>query len=238
MDILGLIPARGGSKSIPKKNIALLAGKPLLAYTCEAALQSRFLTRTLLTTDDPQIASLGHVLGVESPFLRPHELSRDETPILPVILHALEWLAEQERFIPQAVVLLQPTSPLRRAEHIDAAVQIFRENKADTVVSVMEVPHQFNPVSLMRLGADHQLRPYLDGPMVLRRQEKPLLYARNGPAVLVVRRETLLQGNLYGEKTYPLRMGPVESLDVDTVDDLALAEFWMKHYPGKKRATH
>ena len=228
MQILGLIPARGGSKGIPRKNIVPLAGKPLLAYTCEAAMQSRFLTRTLLNTDDPEIAVIGQKYGVEVPFLRPQELAQDETPILPVIQHTLKWLAENDNFLPEAVVLLQPTSPLRSAVHIDEAAQVFQGHSADTVVSVAEVPHQFSPVSLMQINENHQLHPYLEGPMILRRQEKPRVYARNGPAVLIVRREVLLQGKLYGDRIYPYLMDRISSLDIDDVTDLQIAECWLR----------
>jgi len=232
MQILGLIPARGGSKGIPRKNIIPLAGKPLLAYTCEAALQSRFLTRTLLNTDDPEIAAVGQEYGVEVPFLRPQELARDETPILPVIQHTLTWLAEHENFVPEAVVLLQPTSPMRSGLHIDAAIGVFRDHQADTVVSVMEVPHQFNPVSLMQIDENHQLHLYLEGPMILRRQEKPRVYARNGPAILIVSREVLLQGQLYGDRIYPYLMDRISSLDIDDAMDLQIAECWLQGKAG------
>ncbi len=228
MNILGLIPARGGSKAIPHKNIVPLAGKPLLAYTCEAALASCCLTRVVLNTDDPRIAEVGRACGVEVPFLRPAELAQDDTPILPVIRHTLAWLEEHDGFSVDVVVLLQPTSPLRRAEHIDAAVGLLLEKDADTVVSVVEVPHQFNPVSLMRLDEDGWLRPYQEGAMILRRQDKPRLYARNGPAVLVVRRGTLEGGELYGERTLPYEMDAASSLDIDAPDDLVLAEFWLQ----------
>lgn len=226
MKTLGLIPARGGSKSIPHKNIAPLGGRPLLAYTCEAALGSR-LDRVLLNTDDPEIAAAGQAYGVEVPFLRPAELAQDDTPILPVIQHTLHWLREQEGFIPDAVALLQPTSPLRRAEDIDAALELLASSQADTVVSMVEVPHQFNPVSVMQQQEDGSLVPFLEGPQILRRQEKPRVLARNGPAVLVIRRETLESGRLYGDRVLPYIMGRADSLDIDEPLDLELAEFFL-----------
>lgn len=227
MKILGLITARGGSKSIPHKNIALLAGRPLLAYTCEAALSSRCLTRIVLDTDDPGIAGVGRACGVEVPFMRPAGLAQDDTLHIDVIRHALTWLQEHEGYRPDIVVLLQPTSPLRRAEHIDAAVDIMLSTEADTVVSVVKVPHRFNPASVMRLDANGRLYPFLEGPMVLRRQDKPKVYARNGPAVLVMRREVVESGKLYGDVVRPLEMSIVDSVDIDNADDLALAEFWL-----------
>ena len=226
MITLGLIPARGGSESIPRNNIAALDGGQLLDHTCEAALGSR-LDRVLLNTDDPEIAAAGRACGVEAPFLRPAELAQDDTPILPVIQHTLDWLREQEEFVPDAIVLLQPTSPLRRAEDIDAALEIMASGEADTVVSVVEVPHQFNPVSVMRQQEDGSLVPFLEGPQILRRQEKPRLLARNGPAVLVIRRETLESGRLYGDRVLPYLMDRVTSLDIDEPLDLELAEFFL-----------
>ena len=132
MNVLGLIPARGGSKAIPRKNIVDLAGKPLLAYTCQAALECNTLTQVILNTDDEEIAAIGRSYGVAAPFLRPENLATDETPILPVIQHTLAWLVEQAGFETDIVVLLQPTSPLRKAEHIDAAVQLMLDSEADT----------------------------------------------------------------------------------------------------------
>jgi len=229
VNILGLIPARGGSRSIPGKNLVPLAGKPLLAYTCDAALRSKRLTRTILSTDDEEIARVGTACGVEVPFRRPADLARDETPMIEVVRHAVGWLADHEGYRADLVAVLQPTSPLRRAEHIDAAVDLVLETGADTVVSVVEVPHQFNPVSLMRLE-EGRLIPFLDQPMILRRQDKPPVYARNGPAVLVVRREVIAQGRLYGDTVRPLEMSHADSVDIDDADDLALAEFYLNRW--------
>lgn len=224
MNILGLIPARGGSKAIPRKNIVNLAGKPLLAYTCEAALSSQRLTRIILNTDDPEIAAVGLKYGVEAPFMRPAQLAEDDAPILPVLQHAVQWLDANQGFYTDVLVLLQPTSPLRRSEHIDAAVDLLLGSGADTVVSVQEVPHQYNPVSLMQVDDQGCLRTFLEGEMILRRQDKPRVYARNGPAILALQRRTLDSGRLYGDKVMPYIMSPLESIDIDDHDDLTLVE--------------
>ena len=224
MNILGLIPARGGSKAIPRKNIINLAGKPLLAYTCEAALSSQRLTRIILNTDDQEIAAVGRENGVEVPFLRPHHLAVDDALILPVLQHAIQWLAANQGFQTDVLVLLQPTSPLRRAIHIDDAVDLLLGSGADTVVSVQEVPHQYNPVSLMQLDDQGYLKPFLEGEMILRRQDKPRFYARNGPAILALLRRTLDSGRLFGDKVLPYEMGPLESIDIDDQNDLTLVE--------------
>lgn len=204
-----MIPARGGSKSIPCKNIISLADRPLLAYTCEAALSSRTLTRIVLSTDDSEIAAVGREWGVEVPFLRPAELAQDDTPALPVIQHALCWLQKHRDYQPEFIVLLQPTSPLRRACHIDGAVNLLLETDADSVVSVVEVPHQYNPISVMRIEKG-MLVPFLadEGTRILLRQEKSRLYARNGPAVLATRRTVLnTTESLFGKRNDTLRYG-------------------------------
>lgn len=223
MHVLGVIPARGGSKGIPNKNLLEVAGKSLLAYSADAARASRCLTRTILSTDDPRIADAGRALGIDVPFMRPADLAMDASPMLPVLQHAVREMSGRG-FRAEAVVLLQPTSPLRRPEHIDRAVEMLVATGADTVVSVVEVPHQFNPASLMQLDAD-RLRPLGEGPIVLRRQDKPRLYARNGPAVLAVRTAQLERGALYGDDTRALVMAPEDSLDIDSPWDLELLDF-------------
>ena len=146
-NILGVVPARGGSKGIPHKNLALVAGRPLLAYTADAINESKVLTRTVVSTDDTRIAEYAKFLGLEVPFMRPSSLAGDDVPMLPVVQHAVETL-QADGFLIDIVVLLQPTSPLRRGEHIDAAVTWLERAGGDSVVSVVEVPHQFNPCLL------------------------------------------------------------------------------------------
>jgi CMP-N,N'-diacetyllegionaminic acid synthase len=222
VNVLGVVPARSGSKGIPNKNLVSLAGRPLLAYTADAARTSRRLSRCIVSTDDERIAQAARSLGIDVPFLRPSELASDDTPMLPVLQHAAREMARNGSTI-DVVVLLQPTSPLRRASHIDAAIDLLESTGADSVVSVVEVPHQFNPVSVMQLE-DGRLRPFVDGPIITRRQDKPRVYARNGPAVLAVRVGVLEQGSLYGNDCRPLVMSASESVDIDGPDDLALAE--------------
>ena len=222
MQVLGVIPARGGSKGIPGKNLALVGGRPLLAYTADAVKQSARLTRAIVSTDDETIADSARSLGLEVPCLRPSLLAADDTPMLPVLQHALHAMAA-DGFHADVIVLLQPTSPLRRGEHIDAAIDLLESSGADSVVSVVEVPHQFNPVSVMRVDGG-RLQPFLGVPSVTRRQDTPLLYARNGPAVLAVRAAVISGGSLYGTDSRPLVMSPDDSLDVDTPWDLALVE--------------
>lgn len=223
MEVVGLVPARGGSKGIPRKNLAPLAGKPLLAWTLEAARASKMLGRVVVSTDSEEIAALARELGAEV-LGRPPELAGDETPMLDVVRHAVRELGA-----PDVLVLLQPTSPLRRSEHVDAAVRVLLETGADMVVSVVEVPHQYRPDSLMALedGRLVVLRPDLPG----RRQDKPVVYARNGPAVLALRPERL-GDDLYGGDCRPYLMDPRDSIDVDGPFELELAEALLRQSPA------
>jgi CMP-N-acetylneuraminic acid synthetase len=222
MRVLGVIPARGGSKGIPNKNIASLGGRPLLAYTGDAVRSSTRLTRTIVSTDDAAIADCARSLGLDVPFMRPAALAGDEVPMLPVLQHAVRTL-QDEGFAADVVILLQPTSPFRRGEHIDAAVTALERNGADSVVSVVEVPHQFNPLSVMSIE-NGLLKPFVSGTAPTRRQDKPRVYARNGPAVLAVRTRVLQEGSLYGEQISPFVMTPEDSIDIDTTWDARVAE--------------
>ena len=230
MSIVGIIPARGGSKGIPGKNIAPCAGRPLLAYTAAAALGARHLDRVVLSTDDEAIALVGKSLGVEVPFLRPAALSSDAASSLGVIVHALDWLEGQGETV-EGIVLLQPTSPLRNAIQIDAAVERFRATAADTLVSVMEVPHRFHPESVMRIEDDALLPLKTLGEMVLRRQDLPKLYARNGPAILILKPVQIRSGSLYSGRTVAYEMSAKDSLDIDTPADLAFADYLLSLIP-------
>lgn len=222
MKVLGIIPARGGSKGVPGKNLRVVAGRPLLAYTADAARESRRLDRVVLSTDDPAIADAGRRLGLDVPFMRPAALAEDDAPMMPVLRHAVAEM-DGRGFRADAVVLLQPTSPLRRGDHIDRAVELLESSGADTVVSVVEVPHQFSPVSVMRIEGD-RLQPYDAGPIVTRRQEKTRVYARNGPAVLAIRTHVLDRTSFYDGDCRALLMDPSESIDVDTQWDFELLE--------------
>jgi CMP-N-acetylneuraminic acid synthetase len=224
VEVLGVIPARGGSKGIPRKNLAPIGGRPLVAYTCDAARESRRLTRIVVSTDDEEIASVARRLGVEVPFLRPASLAADDTPMLDVLVHAVTSLEARDAYHPDAVMLLQPTSPFRRGEHVDAAIDLLEASGADSVVSVVAVPHQFTPSSLLRLDGD-RLVPWAEGQGPLRRQDKPRLFARNGPAVVAVRTRVLVeQKTLYGADTRAFQMTRADSIDIDDAFDLELAD--------------
>jgi CMP-N,N'-diacetyllegionaminic acid synthase len=212
VDVVGLIPARGGSKGIPRKNLVALAGKPMLAWAVEAARASSSVTKAVVSTDDAEIAVVARQLGAEV-LDRPPALGADETPMLDVVRHAVAELPCD------VLVLLQPTSPLRRAEHVDEAVALLLETGADSVLSVVEVPHQFRPGKLMAVEDGRLVRLGDDPP----HRQTTALYARNGPAVLALRADRL-GDDLYGGDCRPYVMAQTDSVDVDGPDDLRLAE--------------
>lgn len=228
LKILGLIPARGGSKGVPRKNIRPLAGKPLLAYTAEAALASTKLTQVLLSTDDSEIAEVGRALGLAVPFLRPAELAQDDTPTLPVVQHAVRALEAQGTTF-DAVCLLQPTNPLRTTSMIDDCIELLISSNADCAVTVLPVPPEFNPHWVyFRDSAGHLKLSTGESVPLPRRQMLPPAYHRDG-SVYVTRRSVLMQnGSLYGEKIVGLVMKEEHSLNIDTQEDWVKAENRMK----------
>lgn len=228
--VLGLIPARGGSKSIPYKNIIPLHGKPLIAWTIEAARESH-LERLVLSSDDPTIIQVAkEVGGVEIPFVRPTDLATDTTPGIDVVIHAVEWLLKHEDYYPDAVMLLQPTSPLRRTKHINEAIELFIAQDADSLVSVVKAPHNMIPESLMRLNSNGWLKPVV--PYDERqniRQNKPVYYARNGAAIYMVSTDLLLKKRtMYGERLVGYEMSRKDSVDIDDEFDIQLCEIFLK----------
>jgi CMP-N,N'-diacetyllegionaminic acid synthase len=218
---VAIIPARGGSKGLPGKNILLLVDKPLIAHTIEAARAAHSIQRIVVSTESVEIAQIARQYGAEVPFLRPPELARDETPTLPVLQHVLTQLKAAEGREPEIIVLLQPTSPLRRAEHIDGAVTMLEQTQADSVVSLCAAEH--HPAWMKRIERGRVL-PFLENaPEYTRRQDLTPVYRLNG-AIYVTRRRVLLEENrILGRDTRALVMDAESSVDIDTPLDLKLA---------------
>ncbi|CAN5348714.1 acylneuraminate cytidylyltransferase family protein [soil metagenome] len=224
MKVLGLIPARGGSKEVPRKNVRPLAGKPLLAWTIETALAARCLDRVVVSTDDDEIAEVGLAYHAEVPFRRPPELAADETPMLPVVRHAIQCLEETgDRF--DAVCLLQPTTPFRRPEDIDGCIELLESTVADSVVSVVPVPTDHNPYWVYFEDGAGWLRLSTGGiEPISRRQDLPCAYCRDG-AVYVTRRDVVIErSSLYGDRLAGYHTDSGYSVNVDTLEDWARAE--------------
>jgi CMP-N,N'-diacetyllegionaminic acid synthase len=222
--VLGIVTARGGSKGIPRKNLALLLGKPLLQYTAEAALAASTLSDIILSTDDEEIAEVGRRCGLEVPFIRPKQLAADDTPTLPVLQHAVTFLEDRGRKY-DSVCVLQPTSPLRRPEHIDGCVNLLFTSEAEAVMTVLPVPHQYNPHWVYFSDQSGALRISTgDNEPIARRQELPTAFHREG-SVYVVRRDVLMKRNsLYGDKLLGYPMDENDSINIDDPAQLRRAE--------------
>jgi CMP-N-acetylneuraminic acid synthetase len=229
-NMLAIIPARGGSKGLPKKNIRVLHGKPLIVHTIQAALQSRFISRTLVSTDDPDIVGVSKKSGAEV-MMRPSELATDTASTIDVVLYCLS-LLEEQGWQPDCVILLQPTSPLRTVHDIDDSIALLGEEKVDSVISVQENEH---PPYWSCIIEDHFLKPaFGDQYFRLRRQEIPTTYAPNG-AIYIATPEYLKQHRIfYGERTLPFVMPRERSVDIDTEMDFLLAEAIMNKRHGKR----
>ena len=231
--ILGVIPARGGSKSVPRKNLAILHGRPLIAYTIDAARQSQRLTHFLVSSEDVEILAVAASLGAPTPFIRPVELATDEAPTLPVVQHAVREMENIEGIRFDYVILLQPTTPLRRPEDIDAAIDKLISTGADSVVSVCDVG-AYHPARMRQIVDDRLVElPIREPREMLRRQDLPPVYIRNG-AIYAVRRDVaMLSNSMIGEVSRPYIMPEERSVNVDSKLDLLLAEILLRPDNGQ-----
>jgi CMP-N,N'-diacetyllegionaminic acid synthase len=220
--ILGLIPARGGSKGVPGKNTRPLAGRSLTARAIDCARASGVVDRIVVSTDDPAAAAIARDNGVDVPFMRPAHLATDFTPMFEVITHALEELA-RAGYRPDALLLLQPTSPFREPRHITRAATLLANN--DSVCSVIPLDPTHNPYSVMRIREDGALDFFLEeGRRYTRRQDMPPAYVREGTIYLARIATIEQQRSLYGALCKPMILTPEESLSIDTLEDWNLAE--------------
>ena len=228
-EVLGLIPARGGSKSIPRKNIVDFAGYPLIAYSVAAGMAADSINRVIVSTDDAEIAEISRRYGAETPFIRPDEFSQDNTPDLPVFTHALSWLAENEGYRPDIVVHLRPTSPFRRVLHIDEAVyRLIERPEADAVRTVC-IPFQ-NPFKMWRIGFGGYMKPIgielgiPQEPYNQPRQSLPEVYWQTGYVDATWADTILTKNSMTGDQILPLIIDPSEWIDIDSPDDWRRAE--------------
>jgi CMP-N-acetylneuraminic acid synthetase len=227
--VLAVVPARGGSKGIPRKNLQLLGGRPLVAHAVEVGRAAMpLVSRVVCSTDDPEIAAVAASAGAEVPFLRPAELAQDGSEDWPVFVHLLDWLAANQMWVPDLIVNLRPTSPLRTSGHVEAAIRLLLETGADSVKAVCLARQ--HPHKMWLRGANSAIEPFLKtpfrlsrGPDVPRAQLEDV-YWQNG-VVDVTRREVVReQGVMIGRRVAGLVTLPEESIDIDTPMDLALAE--------------
>jgi len=223
MLILGLIPARGGSKGVPKKNIKLLGRMPLIEYTINSAKESHLLTEIIVSTDNEEIAIAAEVSGCKSPFMRPVELAQDTSTSLEVVQHALSFYEEQQIFF-DAVCLLQPTNPFREKGFIDTAIDKFIISKADSLVSVLEIPHEYNPHWSFEATANGFLKIATgESQIISRRQDLPKAFHRDG-SVYITKTEVIKNGSLYGNSISYIESNPLFQVNIDTMKDWEKAE--------------
>ena len=221
MNVVGIILARGGSKRLPGKNVRPLAGRPLIAHTIAAAKHATSLTRVVVSTDDEEIARVAAAFGAEVPFRRPAELATDVSPTIDAVAHAVEWL-DRNGCRADVVVLLQATSPLRTAVHIDDAVALFRASGADTVTGVS--PAASHPYWCWKPDGT-RIKPFFSAQHIaMPRHQLPPVLVENG-AVYVFRRDVLSAGTIYGDRVAGYLMSPADAVDIDTADDFDYAEF-------------
>lgn len=232
-EVLAIIPARGGSKGIPRKNIKAFAGHPLIAYSIEAARQSKWVTRIIVSTDDEEIAAVAREYGAETPFLRPDEFAQDRTMDLPVYQHALAWLAEHEQYHPDVVVQLRPTSPVRPPDLVDRAVQMLLDHpEADSVRGI--VPAGQNPHKMWTIDAGSgQMKNLLDvegveEPYNAPRQVLPVVYWQTGH-IDAIRPGVIQGGSMSGKVILPVMIDPSYTVDIDTPKDWLRSE-WLVWY--------
>ena len=236
--VLAIVPARGGSKGIPRKNVRLIGGHPLIAYSIAAGLAAEHVDRVLVTTDDAEIADVARLYGANVPFRRPVELAADDTPDLPVFLHALEWLDREEGYRPEIIVHLRPTSPLRQVADIDEAIRLLaRHQEADAVRGVCQ-PFQ-NPYKMWRIDGNGAMVPLLEGempePYNQPHQKLPRVYWQTG-YIDVIRRRTLVdQHSMTGRTLMPLVLHEDSWVDIDTSAALDYADFLLR--TGQARAA-
>ncbi|QCX32365.1 acylneuraminate cytidylyltransferase family protein [Caloramator sp. E03] len=224
--VVAIIPARGGSKGIPRKNIKNLNGKPLIAYTIEEALKSKYVDRVIVSTEDLEIAEISKSFGAEVPFFRPKELAQDDTPGIEPIIHAINYLLNDENYNFDYVMCLQCTSPLRNSKQIDEAILEMYNKDADSAVSVCE--SEVNPY-WMKVIKNGKMVDYLnDNKFYARRQDLPIVYRLNG-AIYIAKVGIILKNkNWYTDNTVPIIMDKISSVDIDDEIDFKFAEFILK----------
>ena len=221
MKTFALIPARGGSKGIPRKNIKLIAGKPLISWTIEAALRSSLLSAIVVSTDDYEIAEVARLAGAQVPFIRPKELAQDHTPGLDPVLHAFDKLPQYD-----SVLLLQPTSPLRTTDDIDGLLNLVRNTKKQSAVSICEA--ETHPYWTYRINADQTLAKFMDVATVARRQDLPSIFSLNGAMYFAGANWLRESRSLVSSETLAYVMPKERSVDLDTPLDWKIAELLLK----------
>lgn len=223
MKILAIIPARGGSKGVPRKNCKILGSLPLIGYTLDSAKESKLISKTIVSTDDEEIAALAEKWGCKPPFIRPSELAQDSSTSLEVVQHAIDFFERKQMFF-DAVCLLQPTSPFREKGFIDRAIEKFSHSNADSLVSVLPIPHEYNPhwafeeneKGLLSIATGEEK-------IITRRQDLPKCYHRDG-SIYITKTSVIKNGSFYGKSISYIKSNPDYYVNIDTLKDWENAE--------------
>jgi len=233
LEVLAIIPARGGSKEVPNKNIRKIAGKALIEYTISAAKKSKKINKIIVSTDCEKIAKISKKAGVEIPFLRPKKISRDTSPAIDYVKHALEFLDRNENYSPEIVIILQPTSPHRKSEIIDKSIQMLTNSKATCVMTVTKTKsHPY----LSFWYSKNYLKPFKqDFQKYYQRQRFPELYYPTGSVYTFWKSNLMKYQSIYGPKIKPLMLNDEDSLDVDSPFDFFMNEMRIKFWEKYKR---
>jgi CMP-N-acetylneuraminic acid synthetase len=225
--VLAVIPARGDSKGIPRKNLYPLNGKPLIAYTIEAALKSKLLTRSIISTDSEEIAEVAEKFGGDVPFIRPNVLANDTASSIDVVKHAVKELEKADGVRYNYAVLLQPTTPLRLSEDIDKVVQKLISTQCDTVITMVDVG-AFHPARMYRIENDRLVGIMEESIAMRRRQDLPPIYIRSGDVYACKRDIIFNRNSMLGNDCRPLVISPNRAINIDTLRDIVLAEYLLR----------
>ncbi|MDO6759747.1 acylneuraminate cytidylyltransferase family protein [Tamlana sp. 2_MG-2023] len=223
--MLAIIPARGGSKGLPGKNIKMLDGKPLIAHTIEAAVNSKAISKVIVSTDSEEIAKVAKNYGAEVPFMRPSYLAGDDAKSIDVYQYTIQRMEKEQQSVINEIVVLQPTSPLRTAQHIDDAAHLFNLNQADSVISYCKEEH---PIFWHKfITEDGKFEDIFQEDYLKNRQEIRSTYYPNG-AIYIFKKELLFNNKYYTENSFSYIMPRQSSIDIDTIDDFKMCEIFMK----------
>ncbi len=229
ISILALIPARGGSKGVPRKNIKLLGNIPLIEYTIHSAKESKLLTQIVVSTEDQEIAIAAEIYGCKPPFIRPSDLAQDKSTSLEVVQHSIAFFESQNVFF-DAVCLLQPTSPFRERGFIDKAIQKFIESNADSLVSVLPIPNEYNPHWAFEENENGLLKIATgEEKIISRRQELPKAFHRDG-SLYITKTSVIKKESLYGKSIAYIESNPELHVNIDSMKDWEKAEHLLKNY--------
>ncbi len=232
MHILAIIPARGGSKGIPLKNLQKLAGKPLIEYTIQSAKKSKKIDRIIVSTDNENIAKTVKKLGIQVPFLRPKNIAKSNSPAVDYVKHALKFLSSKEKYVPNIVIILQPTSPIRKEGMIDKSILILKKSRASCVISATKI--KTHPYFSFRYDEKKYLKPFKsDFQKYFQRQKFPDLFYPTGGIYTFWSNTLKKYDSIYGPRIKPLIIDQEDSVDIDNVFDLFISEmrllFWEKY---------